>query len=117
MRECAPERRRNLLVDHISALASAVMGLPPSETLDPSTGFFQLGMDSLMTVTLARGLSETLGEALTPAVVFDYPTVEALADYLTTILPEMAEADRSVADAYEDLTEAELLKQLSERLG
>ena len=115
--ECAPERRRNLLVDHISALASAVMGLPLSETLDPATGFFQLGMDSLMTVTLARGLSETLGEAFTPAVVFDYPTVEALAGYLTTILPEMAEADRSVADAYEDLTEAELLKQLSERLG
>ena len=115
--ECVPNRRRNLLVDHISALASEVMGMPPSETLDPSTGFFQLGMDSLMTVTLARGLSATLGEALTPAVVFDYPTVEALADHLTTILPELAEAESSVADAFDDLTEDELLQQLSERLG
>ena len=46
-------------------------------------------MDSLMSVTLQRRLSETLGEPLTPAVVFDYPTVEALTDYLATILPEL----------------------------
>ena len=53
LRECAPERRRDLLADHIAGLASAVMGLPPSEVLDPAAGFFQLGMDSLMSLTLA----------------------------------------------------------------
>ena len=99
------------------------MGLPPSDVLDPSTGFFQLGMDSLMSVTLQRNLSETLGEPLTPAVVFDYPTVEALTDYLTTVLPEFADVAGDVADTtevsdvYDDLTEDELLQQLSERLG
>ena len=66
LRQCPPERRRQLLVDHIAALASAVMGLAPPQTLDPSTGFFQLGMDSLMSVTLQRNLSDTLGEPLTP---------------------------------------------------
>ena len=117
LRECAPERRRDALVDRISALASAVMGLSVSETLDPSAGFFQLGMDSLMSVTLQRNLSETLGEELSPAVVFDYPTVQALADYLTMILPELAEANRQVDDDYEYLTEDELLQQLSQRLA
>ena len=77
LRECAPERRRDLLADHIAGLASAVMGLPPSEVLDPAAGFFQLGMDSLMSLTLARSVSASLGEALTPAVVFDYPNVES----------------------------------------
>jgi phthiocerol/phenolphthiocerol synthesis type-I polyketide synthase B len=85
--------------------------------LDPSAGFFQLGMDSLMSVTLGRNLSETLGEPLTPAVVFDYPTVETLTDYLSTILPEFADAADTVADAYDDFTEDELLQQLSERLA
>ena len=116
--ESAPERRRDLLVDRIGSLASAVMGLPPSESLDPSTGFFQLGMDSLMSVTLARHLGESLGEALTPAIVFDYPTVDALADHLATILPELDEPDGgAMRDAYEQLTEDELLNQLSDRLG
>jgi len=117
LRECAPEGRRELLADHVGALASAVMGLPPSEILDPAAGFFQLGMDSLMSVTLARGLSASLGTELTPAVVFDYPTVEALTDHLATILPELADADPSVTDEYADLTEDQLLQQLSERLG
>jgi phthiocerol/phenolphthiocerol synthesis type-I polyketide synthase B len=117
LRECAPERRRDLLADHIGGLASAVLGLAPSEILDPAAGFFQLGMDSLMSVSLSRSLSASLGEPLTPAVVFDYPNVESLTDHLVTILPELADADAEVADEYDNLTDDDLLQQLSERLG
>ena len=117
LRECAPERRRDLLADHVSTAASAVMGLPPTEILDPAAGFFQLGMDSLMSVALARGLSASLGADLTPAVVFDYPTVDDLTDHLATILPELGDAGPSVAGVYAELTEDQLLQQLSERLG
>ena len=80
-----------MLFDQVGALAAKVMGLSPTETLDPSTGFFQLGMDSLMSVTLQRALSETLGEFLPASVVFDYPTVYSLTDYLATVLPELVE--------------------------
>ena len=81
----------------------------------------QLGMDSLMSVTLQRALSDSLGEFLPASVVFDYPTVYSLTDHLATILPELrdiAEAanDQPAVDAYGELTEAELLEQLSERL-
>lgn len=94
------------------------MGLPPTEPLDPSTGFFQLGMDSLMSVTLQRALSDSLGEFLPASVVFDYPTVHTLTDYLASVLPELVEVnDHRAVDAYDDLTEAELLQQLSERLN
>jgi phthiocerol/phenolphthiocerol synthesis type-I polyketide synthase B len=117
LRECAPERRYHFLLDRVGALASGVMGLGESEVLDPSGGFFQLGMDSLMSVTLGRDLSETLGEPLTPAVVFDYPTVETLTDYLSTILPEFAGGADNIPDAYDDFSEDELLQQLSERLA
>ena len=46
LQQCPPEQRRELLIDHVAAQTSTVMGLPPAE-LDSSTGFFQLGMDSL----------------------------------------------------------------------
>jgi phthiocerol/phenolphthiocerol synthesis type-I polyketide synthase B len=92
--------------------------LASPQLLDPSTGFFQSGMDSLMSVTLQRALSDSLGESLPASVVFDYPTVEALADYLATILPELVEAaDEETVDAYDDLSDDDLLKELSERLG
>ena len=116
--DCEPTRRRDLLVDHVTTQVAAAMGLASPQLLDPTAGFFQSGMDSLMSVTLQRSLSESLGEALPASVVFDYPTVEALADYLATILPELVEvADQESADAYDDLTDDELLKALSERLG
>ena len=94
------------------------MGLASSQLLDPTAGFFQSGMDSLMSVTLQRSLSDSLGETLPASVVFDYPTVEALSDYLATILPEVAEAaEDESTDDYEDFSDDELLKELSERLG
>ncbi|WP_230865929.1 phthiocerol type I polyketide synthase PpsB [Mycobacterium canetti] len=122
LRSCPAERRRDMLFDHVGTLAATVMGMPPTQSLDPSAGFFQLGMDSLMSVTLQRALSESLGEFLPASVVFDYPTVYGLTDYLATILPELLEieattvATQQATDSYHELTEAELLEQLSERL-
>ncbi|ORB67810.1 type I polyketide synthase [Mycolicibacterium tusciae] len=84
MRECTPERRRDLLADHIGALASDVLGLPPTATLDPAAGFFQLGMDSLMSVTLQRSLGASLGITLPAAVIYEYPTIARLTDALCT---------------------------------
>jgi phthiocerol/phenolphthiocerol synthesis type-I polyketide synthase B len=118
LRDAEPARRRGLLVDHVTAHVVAAMGLASPQLLDPTTGFFQSGMDSLMSVTLQRALSDSLGESLPASVVFDYPTVEALADYLATILSELVEvADEQSGDAYQDLSDDDLLKELSERLG
>jgi phthiocerol/phenolphthiocerol synthesis type-I polyketide synthase B len=107
--KCRPEQRRDLLVEHIGAVAASVMGLPSSQSLDPSTGFIQLGMNSLMSVLLQRTLSQTLGETLPPTLVFDYPNVEAVADYLATLLPESIQAtDSNRPDAEGNPTGAQL---------
>ena len=97
------------------------MGLPPAE-LDPSTGFFQLGMDSLMSVTLQHNLTASLGQPLSPAVIFDYPTVDSLAAHLATLLPELADTtnhhpSQPTHDPYAGATEDELLQQLSRKAG
>src|ERR1700727_127759 len=106
------------LRQHGAAQVVAAMGLRSAQLLDPTAGFFQSGMDSLMSVTLQRALSDSLGETLPASVVFDYPTVEALSEYLATLLPEVAEtAEDDSADDYDDFSDDELLKELSERLG
>jgi phthiocerol/phenolphthiocerol synthesis type-I polyketide synthase B len=116
LEKCPPERRRDMVVDHIGALAAEVMGIPASESLDPSAGFFELGMDSLMSVSLQRTLSASLAQPLPPSVIFDYPSVEALADYVGALLLGAVE-EAEVTDAYDDLSESELLEQLSQRLN
>ena len=82
LRECAPEGRRELLAEHILATASAVIGLAPGDRLDPEAGFFQLGMDSLMSVTLQRTLSASLGIELPAAFIYENPTISSLTDAL-----------------------------------
>jgi phthiocerol/phenolphthiocerol synthesis type-I polyketide synthase C len=101
-RVCEPEQRRRLLRDHVGLLVAAVMGLPEGQRLNPRADFFELGMDSLMSVLLQRALDATLDVVVEQPVIFDYPTVEELADYLTTI----AAADRDAVHAYENLSEA-----------
>jgi phthiocerol/phenolphthiocerol synthesis type-I polyketide synthase B len=118
LREADPTRRRGILVDHVTAQVVGAMGLASAQLLDPTAGFFQSGMDSLMSVTLQRSLSDSLGETLPASVVFDYPTVEALSDYLATLIPEVDDAaEDDSADDYDDFSDDELLKELSERLG
>ncbi len=82
LRECPPERRRALLAEHIGLLASDVLGHRDTENLDPSAGFFQLGMDSLMSVSLQRSLGASLGITLPAAVVYEHPTISRLTDAL-----------------------------------
>jgi phthiocerol/phenolphthiocerol synthesis type-I polyketide synthase B len=118
LRACEPSGRHGLLAAHVSSLVTSVMGLASSQLLDPSAGFFQFGMDSLMSVTLQRALGESLGVAMPASVIFDYPTVDALTEYLATVLPELIEAaGQEDVDVYDDFTEDELLQQLSERLS
>ena len=138
LRECDAAERIELLTDHVAAHVAAAMGLASANALDPTVGFFQFGMDSLMSVTLQRSLSESLGEVLPASVVFDYPTLEALTEYLASMLPEIigtAGGGHGVGDpagsggtgevgpsvdtenTYDDLAEDELLARLSERLS
>jgi phthiocerol/phenolphthiocerol synthesis type-I polyketide synthase B len=105
-------------MDHVTELVAGVMGLQSAHSLDPHAGFFHFGMDSLMSVTLQRALTASMGITVPTSVVFDYPTVAALVDHLAATLPELGEENREQGgDAYDDLTEDELFQQLSERLA
>jgi phthiocerol/phenolphthiocerol synthesis type-I polyketide synthase B len=116
-----PDQRHQMLTEHVCALVAEAMGIASPHLLDRSAGFFQSGMNSLMSVALRRSLSDSLGEELPASVIFDYPTVDALVGYLAAKLPETAIVAAPGGDDYDDdygdLAEDELLKQLSERLS
>ena len=61
-----------------------MMELGPQDELNLDRGFFDLGMDSLMTVALKARLEERLGIHLPSTLAMDHPTVAALAGYLET---------------------------------
>ncbi|MBW4427882.1 MAG: type I polyketide synthase [Nostoc desertorum CM1-VF14] len=81
--EAAPAKeKRSLLLTHVRSLIAKVLNLKSPEEIDIYQGFTDLGMDSLMAVELKNRLQTSLEYSIPASLVFDYPTVTALVDYL-----------------------------------
>jgi hypothetical protein len=94
-----PASRIALLLDHVRAQTAHVLALAPADVSDRAP-LSDLGLDSLMAVELRNLLGASLGleQPLPATLVFDYPTVEAMAGYLTSLLFG-ADADAAAARA------------------
>ncbi len=127
--EAAPEERRDVLFAHVRGQAVKVLGLGPSQTLDPRRPLQDLGLDSLMAVELRNALGLSAGRTLPAALLFNYPTVESLVDYLADEVLKLDGHDRPAAtevpagraaddvlDQIEEISDEEVERLLSQRL-
>jgi myxalamid-type polyketide synthase MxaB len=71
------------LIDHLRREVAGVLGWNSPERVGPRDKLFDLGMDSLSSVELRHRLERNLNCSLPLTLAFDYPSVAALADYLT----------------------------------
>jgi acyl carrier protein len=114
----SPSERPDLVVTHVRELALKVLGLSASHPLDVQKPLSAMGLDSLMAVELRNALGATLGKTLPATLLFDYPTVDALAKHVESHIPFMAAPDvKPKEKAAEELERESLvaeIKQLSE---
>ncbi len=82
------------LVAYLQERVAEVLYLEAEERPDPRRGFFDMGMDSIIAVELKSRIEAQIGHALAPSVVFDYPTIEALAGYLLQLIAPTQEPAR-----------------------
>jgi acyl transferase domain-containing protein/acyl-CoA synthetase (AMP-forming)/AMP-acid ligase II/pimeloyl-ACP methyl ester carboxylesterase len=70
----------------------------PVDQIDPETPFSSFGLDSLQAVQLSAQLEDWLGVPLAPTLIYDYPTIAALAAHLgaQTISSGLAEPEAPV---------------------
>ncbi|MBX2802935.1 MAG: SDR family NAD(P)-dependent oxidoreductase [Myxococcales bacterium] len=86
--------RQRAITEIVTHAAARILGVAPSEVhLD--TGFADLGMDSLMSVELARRLRRELHPPLPVSVAFDHPTVRALTAHLGEVVAPAAATELS----------------------
>ncbi|WP_344343945.1 beta-ketoacyl synthase N-terminal-like domain-containing protein, partial [Kitasatospora putterlickiae] len=76
------------LAELVTATVREVLGLPADQAVPRRRGLFEQGLDSLTAVSLRRGLEQRLGVALPTTLVFERPTIKALAEYLATVAPD-----------------------------
>ena len=83
LNQAAPGKRKQLLIEYLRERAMRVLALESTQPIDLKQPLSDLGLDSLMAVELRSVLSTDLGHSLPSTLVFDYPTLAALADYLS----------------------------------
>ncbi len=134
LEEASPAKQYGLLLTYVQEQAAHVLEMGSPAAVSERTPLSELGLDSLMAVELRNRLSSGLGlkRALPATLVFDYPTVGAIATYLAqetlglqkpqaTPEPPVREAavnEGSMLDmlsALENLSDDEIDWQLSEK--
>ena len=89
-----PAERVDLLRKLVRDQVVQILRLDPSNPPARHDRFMDIGMDSLMAVTLRNRLTAALGldRPLASTLIFDHPTIEAVADHLLTILAPVVSA-------------------------
>ena len=98
------------MIIFVTQIVAKVLG-GKEEDLDVSTGFFDLGMDSLTSVELRNMLQSTFDLQLPSTLIFKYPTIEDVSEYLLDIVTNTQEkdgVDGAVDEAFDQANNADL---------
>lgn len=127
-----PEQCPEILTAHIRCEVARVLGIESAQTIDAQRGLFELGLDSLMAVELKGRLETSVGQSLPSTLIFNYPTIADLTEYLGVLvfnlasdqpapLEEKFEApappNGASSTAADDLSEDELAALLMQKLA
>ncbi|MCX4692906.1 acyl carrier protein [Streptomyces sp. NBC_01408] len=70
------------LADWLAVESAALLGTAP-ERIDRTAQFGEYGLDSIAGLTLAAAIEDHLGIEVDPTVIWDHPSIDELAAFLT----------------------------------
>jgi len=125
-----PVRERyNRLNSHVHELVRKILGYPSTQALDDHAGLFDIGIDSITSIELVGQLQTSLGCSLPSTLIFKYPTIANLVDFLNTevLLPDQGKAEEktsalapsevaATAGQLDELSKDELARRLARKL-
>ena len=84
----APEdQKRSLLLNHLQSLVARTLGIESPTSVAVDQALSDMGLDSLASLELGNNLEESLRVPIPSTLVYDYPTLNSMADYFLQHLP------------------------------
>ncbi len=113
--------RKSLLATHVRGCARRALNLRPDATVQDDVPLQEIGLDSLMAIDMKNDLAKSLELSLSAGLLFNYPTVGQLTEYLLGQLPAAGAPiasdgkndDAGLAGMSEEEAEQQLLEELA----
>ena len=118
-----------LVIKHVAGRARHVLGVDETFAIAPRVALKDVGLDSLMAVELRNVLTRSLGKSLPATLLFDYPSLDALSEFLLRTFglvtaaaapaspseapPPSAGSDSAIASLSDAEAEAMLISELN----
>jgi myxalamid-type polyketide synthase MxaB len=116
------EDQKALVADQVRECARRAMSLSHGAAVPDDVPLQEIGLDSLMAIDMKNELAQSLDLPLSAGLLFNYPTVRELTNYLLGLLPDetatvpasdvMIDDDSSLAGISEEEAERLLLEEL-----
>jgi acyl carrier protein len=130
LQQIPPADRRSALARAIGTRLAHSLGLDASAPIEEDRPFVDFGLDSLLAVELRGLIGSAFAITLPATIMFDYPTIESLSDYLgrevLRIEPWLAAKNLAVASpvaaddalsSIEEMSDEEVERLLAGRLA
>ena len=91
--------QRELLLTTVQQSLQGILSTPDSPETDRP--LIEMGLDSLMAVEFGTELQQMLGDqfAVGPTMLFDYPTIDAITDYVLELVTSQSDGDAKAETA------------------
>ncbi len=107
--------RREALIARLDALVRQVVAMPADRSIEPRWPLRELGMDSLMMVELRNAIGTAFDRPLSATLLFDHPTLDALANHLMVTWPGLQEPSDTATPATAAADAVDAIRTLSEQ--
>jgi len=114
LRKALPVERSGLLRLYLQDIVRETLGYGESEPIAADQPLVAQGFDSLMSVDMRNRLGRGLGTVLPASLLFDYPTLDRIGDYL---LQSVIHFDEAPAESAPAVTADQLLSEIEKLLG
>ncbi|GAB4460433.1 MAG: hypothetical protein OHK0037_07670 [Elainellaceae cyanobacterium] len=98
LRQLPAGDRPSALAARLQQSIAKLLGRPAAH-LDPHQGFTDLGLDSLTTIELTHQLQQQVSQPLPNALLYSYPTIATLTEYLLHLLEPNSDSAKSSASS------------------